>query len=182
MDPAPATPPASHVTIEHLPEGLVVTMPLPRSGCTIASLSAWLIAWVAGEVGGGAFLVATLSPPSLATLFALVWLAVWTGAGISALSVLALTVAGKEIITLSPDGLRRRAEAFGIGRTVSYEPREVEDLRVADDSSGQPAFIAFDYRGTTVRMGSRLVGDDAKRIVEALYEAGSVDTRSEPTA
>jgi len=45
-------PAPSRVTIERRPEGLVIAMPVPRSGCVIAFLGMWLSAWAVAEFAG----------------------------------------------------------------------------------------------------------------------------------
>jgi hypothetical protein len=71
---------------------------------------------------------------------------------------------------LAPGGLTRRIEAFGIGRTSTYDPALVEDLRVMGATRGGGAFFGFDYRGQTRRWGSGLSHEDARRIVDAMLE------------
>jgi len=171
MEATPTT--ASRLTIERTPSGLVVTMPIPRAGCPAAFLSVWLLGWLVGEVGVGATLLGGRTAPGPDTLFAVAWLIAWTAGGVAAASFLALLLAGREIVTLAPDGLRRRVAAFGIGRTTTYVPQEVEDLRVMVDRAGRPVFFGFEYRGRTARWGSGLVGDEAARIVEALKDFGA---------
>jgi hypothetical protein len=84
--------------------------------------------------------------------------------------VLALMLNGREHVTLAPSGLTRRIEAFGIGRTWTYDPALVEDLRVMDGSRGSGAFFGFDYKGQVRRWGSGLSQEDAQRIVDAMLE------------
>jgi hypothetical protein len=182
MDMSPAADTGRRATIEHLPEGLVVTMRVPRVGCVTLFLGFWLLGWVAGEVSGFTMLVSQISEPGFALGFAIVWLTGWTAGGLAALSFLALSIAGREIVTLTPQAMTRRIEAFGIGRTTSYVPQEVEGLRVVEDSRGGTPFFGFDYRGKTVRMGSGLSGDDAQRIVDALSRAGAVRSAARPPA
>ncbi len=163
----------SRVTIERRPEGLVVTMPVPRSGCTTAFLGVWLLGWAAGEIGVSGTLIEGIGHFTVDIAFTVVWLTVWTFAGAAASSLFALMLAGREIVTLAPDGLRRRVEAFGVGVTRTYVPAQVEDLRVMPASRGTGAFFGFEYGGKTLRWGSGLTQDDAERIVAALLEYGS---------
>jgi hypothetical protein len=160
----------SRVTIERRPEGLVVTMRVPRSGCVITFLGTWLCAWAVAELAGVMGLVESAGRLGPDTLFVVVWLAAWTAAGVGAGSFLALMLNGREHVTLAPAGLTRRIEAFGIGRTWTYDPALVEDLRVMDGSRGSGAFFGFDYKGQVRRWGSGLTRDDAHRIVEEMLE------------
>jgi hypothetical protein len=164
-----ATDPSS-VTIERRPEGLVVTMRVPRSGCVIAFLSVWLCAWAFAEFAGVMGLVEQARSLSADIIFVVVWVVAWTAAGAGAGSFLALMLNGREIITLAPAALQRRIEAFGIGRTSTWDPALVEDLRVMDGSRGSGAFFGFDYKGQTRRWGSGLSHDEAQRIVDAMLE------------
>jgi hypothetical protein len=163
----------SPVTIERTPDALVVTMPVPRVGCTMAFLGVWLTGWAFGEVAAIGALVQLLETPSAGLAFIIVWLLAWTVAGASAAASLAVMLNGLEIVTLAPDGLRRRIEAFGVGRTRTYEPTRVEDLRAVSASRGGGGFVAFDYGSRTVRFGSGLTAEDADRIVAALLEYGA---------
>lgn len=180
MDSPSTATPGSRALIERTPEGLVVTMRVPRVGCVTMFLGVWLTGWAFGEVTGIGALASQLSAPGPALAFAIIWIVGWTAGGLAALSFLALSIAGREIVTLTPQALSRRIEAFGIGRTTAYEPREVEGLRMMEDGKGGTSFFGFDYRGRTVRMGSGLGGDDAARIVDALSRAGAVRSPGPP--
>lgn len=163
-------PAPSRVTIERRPEGLVIAMPVPRSGCVIAFLGMWLSAWAVAEFAGVMGLIEQAGRLGPDALFIVVWLAAWTAAGAGAGSFLALMLNGREVVTLAPGALQRRIEAFGIGRTKTYDPALVEDLRVMDGSRGSGAFFGFDYKGSVRRWGSGLSHDDAHRIVDAMLE------------
>lgn len=168
-----ATPPTLGPLIEPAPDGLTVTMQVPRTGCVAAFLAVSLCGWAVGE----ASVIRALfeSPPhaDLEGLFTVAWLLGWTAGGAAAAAFLALTLKGREIVTLSPDDLRRRIEAFGIGYTWRYDPALVTDLRVMPPSRGPGAFFGFEYGPRRVRFGSGLSVDDATRIVEALLERGA---------
>jgi hypothetical protein len=163
-------PVSSSVSVERRPEGLVITMRVPRSGCTIAFLSVWLCAWAFAEFAGVLGLVEGIRGPSEEIAAIAVWLTAWTLAGAGAGSFLALMLNGRERVTLAPSALTRRIEAFGIGVTRTYDPALVEDLRVMDASRGGGAFFGFDYKGGVRRWGSGLSQDDARRVVEAMLE------------
>jgi hypothetical protein len=168
-----ATTPSSGPTIERTPEGLTVTMDVPRMVWVSAFLALWLCGWAIGEISVILALFQRIAHPGLDLLFTVVWLAGWTAGGAAAAAFFALTVKGREIVTLAPDGLRRRIEAFGLGYTWSYDPVLVTDLRVMPSSGGPGAFFGFEYGQRRVRFGSGLTADDAARIVEMLLEAGA---------
>lgn len=142
-------------------------------GCVAAVLGAWLCGWAVGEIGGLRALFERPPHADLDLLFAVVWLVGWTAGGAAAAAFLALTLKGREIVTLAPDGLRRRIEAFGVGYTWRYDPALVRDLRVMTASRGSGAYFGFEYGQRRVRFGSGLSAQDAARVVEALLEAGA---------
>lgn len=160
-------------SIERRPEGLVVTMRVPRSGCSIAFLAVWLLLWLVGESVGVLVVVATSGRFGFPAVFAWVWIALWTFAGATAAASLAVLLNGLEIVTLSPDGLSRRVEAFGIGRTRTYDPTKVEELRAVDSPGGKRASIGFEYEGRTHRWGSGLTPESAKTVVDAMLAYGA---------
>jgi hypothetical protein len=166
MEPA-SRPPSSSVTVERTPEGLVVTMPVPRSGCSIGFLSVWLLGWMAGEYAAVSTLMERFRGLDSGMAFLLFWLVFWTAGGAAAATALATMLAGREIVTLAPSGLHRRIEAFGVGFTSTFDPTMVEDLR------GGGAFFGFEYAGKTVRWGSGLTEGDAQGIVAAMLEYGA---------
>jgi hypothetical protein len=170
MDP---TPPSTDPTIERTPDGLTVTMNVPRMTPISVFLAVWLCGWAVGEFSALRVLIERIAHPGLDLLFTAAWLLAWSAGGAAAAAFLALTLKGREIVTLAPDGLRRRIEAFGIGYTWCYEPPLVTDLRVMPASRGPGAFFGFEYGQRRVRFGSGLTPDDAARIVEALLEAGA---------
>jgi hypothetical protein len=163
-----STPAPSTITIERAPEGLVISMPVPRSGCSITFLAVWLLGWVAGEYAALSTLIGRLGALDSGMAFLLFWLLCWTAAGVAAAAALAAMLAGLETVTLAPDALRRRISAFGVGFTRAYDPARVDDLRVMPAASG--AFFGFEYAGRTHRWGSGLTPDDAQRIVAAMLE------------
>lgn len=168
-----AIPETTGLTIEHAPEGLVVTMAVPRMGFVAVFLGVWLCGWAVGEFSGVRALFERLPHADLDLLFTAVWLVGWTAGGAAAAAFLALAVKGREIVTLAPDGLRRRIEAFGVGYTWRYDPALVRDLRVMPASRGSGAFFGFEYGERRVRFGSGLSPEAAARVVEALLEAGA---------
>jgi hypothetical protein len=174
--------PVTGPSIERTPEGLTVTMKVPRMGCISAFLGAWLCAWAVGEISGLSALFERLPHADIELLFTVVWLLGWSAAGGAAAAFLALTLNGREIVMLAPDGLRRRIEAFGIGYTWRYEPALVSDLRVMPPSRGSGAFFGFEYGQRRVRFGSGLTAQDAARIVDALLEAGAQPGGGAPPA
>jgi hypothetical protein len=163
----------SSVTIERTPAGLVITMPVPRSGCAISFLSVWLLGWALGEYTAAVTLIERFGALDPGMAFLLTWLVLWTAGGAAAATALATMLGGCETITLAPDGLRRRIAAFGVGVTRVWDPTRVEDLRVMPAGRGSGAFFGFEYGRRTLRWGSGLSQDDARAIVEAMLEYGS---------
>jgi hypothetical protein len=145
--------------VEELPGGLRIPMRARRVGCTIGFLTVWLMGWSVGEcLVANDFFFGTESLAS--RLLLLVWLLPWTAFGIACMAVLAFMLNGREILTIDGNGVSRRIEAFGIGRTKQWPVGEVGNFRAAG------SFLQFDVRGKTIRTGTDLSESSATRIAE----------------
>lgn len=161
--------------IEDSPTGLRVIMPVPRVGCVMVFIGAWMLGWVAGELSAlnalfnqGAFF-------SAGTVFLLVWLAGWTVGGVLFGSILLLMVDGREILSFEPGLVRRRVEFFRWGLSWRYPLESVTNLRPTGDESGVKSFVSFDYAGPkgdkTIRVGSGLTETTAEKVAERVWAA-----------
>jgi hypothetical protein len=157
-------------SIEPTPDGLTVVMPAPRAGCAVAFLGTWLAGWLVGELSALRALAAEAAHLTPASAFVGFWLLGWTLAGAATAAVLAFVLDGAEVLTLAPDALVRRAEAFGRGLTWRYELGRVRDLRTEASGTGEKTFIGFEYDDRHVRLGTGLTEYDARAIVEAFAE------------
>lgn len=161
-------------SIDDTPDGLRITMPVPRVGCATAFLAVWLVGWVVGEVSalrarfsiGGSFV------PAYA--FLLIWLAGWTIAGVVTGWALLMSLDGREIVTIGDGVIRRRAEAFSLGLSWRYPLARCGNLRPTGGDDGLKDFVSFDYAATkgekTVRFGSGLTESRAEEIAERVWE------------
>lgn len=150
-------PPSS--LVEELPGGLRIPMQARRVGCIIGFLTMWLMGWAvsASFIARDLFFGGEGLPERLLLL---AWLLPWTAFGVACAGVLAFMLNGREILTIDGNGVSRRIEAFGVGRTWQWPTGEVTSFR----ASG--AFLSFDVRGKTMRTGTDLTEGSAKRIAE----------------
>jgi hypothetical protein len=150
-------PPSS--LVEEVPGGLRIPMRARRVGCTIGFLTAWLMGWTFGAsfVARALFFGSEGLPERLLLL---AWLMPMAAFGVACAGVLAFMLNGSEILTIDGNGVSRRIEAFGIGRTWQWPVGEVTSFC----ASG--AFLCFDVRGKTLRTGTDLTESSAKRIAE----------------
>ena len=158
------------------PRGLEFVVPAKRMICRTTVLGFWLCGWAFGEVtvinqlisrghnGGGWFL--------------LVWLALWTIGGVSALYAFLWSLFGKERVLLSHDRLSIRREVLGLSRAREYRLADIENLRVSPQSYSPFDFssslqfwgigggpIAFDYGASTVRFAASIAESEADSVV-----------------
>jgi hypothetical protein len=165
----------STTTIEETPEGLRITMPVPRMGCVSVFLGVWLVAWAAGEISAITAVVAMGTSFAPGSAFLLLWLTGWTLAGAGAAGALMMSIAGREIVTVGAGLIRRRAEAFGLGLSWRYPLERCGNFRPTAGSGGDKTFITFDYASEKgehpVRFGSGLTETSAADIVERVWAA-----------
>lgn len=162
-------------SIKVTPDELRVVMPVPRVGCVMVFLGAWLIGWFAGEFSALNALFTQDSFFSPATLFLLVWLVGWTAGGFIFGSIFLLMVDGREILIFEQNLVRRRVEFFRWGLSWRYPLTAVENLRLTGDESGVKSFVSFDYAGPkgdkTIRVGTGLTENTAEEVVERVWAA-----------
>jgi len=160
-------------SIEDTPDGLRITMSIPRVGCVSIFLAVWLVGWAAGEFSVLWVLSSIERPFIPAYAFLILWLAAWTLSGLFAAWALLMSLDGREIVTIGNGAIRRRAEAFFAGLSWRYPLESCRNLRPTGDSSGTRTFISFDYAGIrrehTVRFGSGLTESDAEEIAERMW-------------
>jgi hypothetical protein len=131
-----------HRVIEEA-DGIAIRIPSRRNVFILAFLTLWLCGWAVGEVSAPvAFFSGAKKDPGTAA-FMLFWLCGWTIGGAVAFSVWLWQFKGCEVIAISPAGLSIRHEVIGYGRTKSYDPSEIRDLRVAP-----PTYNPFDFRSS----------------------------------
>ena len=89
------------------------------------------------------------------------WLVGWLAGELLAVAVLAFLINGREVLEIDDAELRLRAEALGRSWTRRYPLAEAANLRPVASSGGSLDFLAFEYRGKTVRFGTDLSEADA---------------------
>jgi hypothetical protein len=156
----------------------MIEIPARRNWFVILFLGFWLCGWALGEVmvpikffGGGV--------PAPAALFSLVWLGAWTLGGATAITIFAWMLAGREVITVTRDGLSIRRQVRGFGHTRTYDIAHLSRLRLEPhsynifDPQMALAFyglgggrVAFDYGSSTVRFDNRIDEPDALKVIE----------------
>ena len=160
-------------SIEETPDGLRITMPVPRVGFVAVFMTLWLVGWAAGEISALRALFSMGLSFVPGTAFMLFWLAGWTVGGVAAAGVLLMTLDGREVLTVAGGILRRRAEAFSLGLSWRYPLERCSNLRPTGGSGEEKTFISFDYAATkgeqTVRLGSGLTESSAEEIAERVW-------------
>jgi hypothetical protein len=162
-------------SIDETPDGLRITMPVPRIGCVAAFMTVWLLGWAVGEVSAvrALFSMGTSFAPGSA--FLLIWLAGWTVGGVFAAGTLLMMIDGREVVTVGNGIIRRRAEAFGKGLSWRYPLERCGNLRPTGGSDGDRTFISFDFAAKkgeqTIRFGSGLTESRADEIAERVWAA-----------
>lgn len=161
--------PGYRPSIEQGPEGLVVAMQAPRSGCLLGFLGVWFVGWTFGGLSAIRAVAGADSLLHPVTLFMLVWLAGWLLGELAVGYFILFMAFGTEKIVVDGQTIGRYAEIFGWRLGKRYSLEDATNLRAAghgDDDSR--TFIAFDHAGTTVYMGTGLNETEAVRIAEAI--------------
>ena len=167
-------------TIQDTFNGIEATIPAARNGFVLLFMSAWIVGWGVGELSAIHQLLSHGNGPP--ELFMLAWLAGWTMGGAWAAGTIAWQLGGREVVVVGPSTLQHRIEAFGIGRTRTYQLADVKDFRTvelvrspfANQSAWLPSFtgsvgaVAFDYGARTYRFAPSLDEAEAKLLVSKL--------------
>jgi hypothetical protein len=184
------SPTAARSTIEVVPRGLRIVIPVRRHLFTILFLGFWLLGWAFGEVTAAAALVChgagvdcgpfqPTGPEGGASLFLLIWLLAWTVGGVAALAAWLWVAFGREIVTVTDRAVTVRRDVLGRGRGREHDMAHVRGLRVSAApfnpwdpggalrmwGMGGAGTIAFDYGARTVRFGGGLDEAEARQIV-----------------
>jgi hypothetical protein len=164
------------VPIEHDGTTLRITIPAESRILPLTFLAVWSVIWVAGGIG----IVLKLWRGEVddARSFMLFWSVMWAFGTIWALYSLIWTLAGKEIIELSPTMLRYRQQTPFFSRGKEYTVSNITNLRTtaltyADIYSPRvPPFahfdrcaVCFDYGPNTHRIAFALRETDAKYVI-----------------
>ena len=181
--------------IEDLGMSTQITIPAKKNWLSLIFLAIWLTGWLCGELFALTMLLSSISA-LLAELFGfsigwieldsegtgaviggfmLVWLAIWTWGGYSAVRSFLWQVAGKEIIEVSRMGIKLSRPILGLGKVKEYQAGEIVDLRILEDHERiQKKTIAglntliFDYEFDMIEFGGGLTPIETKSILEEI--------------
>jgi len=120
-----------------------------------AFLAIWLFGWTAFGVRGINVLLEK-SPPTLP-----LWPLGWAFGEIMMILFTLFLVAGREIITITPDFLKCKRQIFAFGLNRQYFLHEVTNLRRQLPMGRRAGRLAFDYEGRTLKLVSDITADEA---------------------
>jgi hypothetical protein len=169
--------PTAKASVFDTPEGLVINIPSAKNWFVVLFIGFWLCGWAFGEVS----VIRQLATGKAngAGLFLLAWLGAWTVGGCAAIYFWLFTVAGHEIVSLTPPtSLAIRRDILGFGRSREYDLPSVQNLRIDNTavngrSTGGFSLpfggkIAFDYGSKTFRFGAGVDEAEASDLIEVL--------------
>lgn len=173
--------------VEPAAGGVEVTMPSRRNYVFAALQLVWLGFWVYALVGIVPNIFDANGPNPSQTTFLVVWTVGWVAGGCFVAALFLWTVAGRERLTIGPDGVVLRREAAGIGRSRRFELRAVKALRIVENAGESAPFglfagrgdpfgtragsLAFDYGAKTIRFGSGIDAAEAKYVISKIIAA-----------
>jgi hypothetical protein len=174
-----APPPEPGSRIQELGDRLIVRFRPHRSWGEIAFLTFWLTFWT---VGGIAAISALPDAGPGERAFMLLWLCGWAFGACVVIAIIAWQLAGRELLTVTPECLEVRQEIRRFARTKTYDAGLVHDVRAArvpsdEDEKPRKDFclqVWYDEKKVPVGegMGER----------EAEYIASTVLSRIRPRA
>jgi hypothetical protein len=170
--------PTGKTSVFDSPEGLVINIPAAKSWFIILFIGFWLCGWAFGEFSVIRQL-ATGKAPGGAVLFMFGWLGAWTVGGCFAISFWLWSMAGHEIVSLTPTSLTIRRDILGFGRSREYDLPSVKNLRIDNTAVNGRYYqgfsltpgggtIAFDYGAKTFRFGGGVDQAEASHLIELL--------------
>jgi hypothetical protein len=162
--------------------GLRVIIGPLRNPAITCFIVLWGFAWLMGEFGVSARLLAALWKGESSGLpFGVLWLTVWTYAGISTCLLGFSNQFGREVVVLRGTVLELRDEVGFLVRSKDFNLAEVRNLRYsalspwggiagspvnhARASRGVRGSLAFDHGGKTYRFGRGLSEYDSRRLI-----------------
>jgi hypothetical protein len=158
-----------------------VVIPARRNWLILLFLVAWLGGWIMGEVTVSKQLLNIADRTPVA--FLSFWLVGWTIGGIFVMGAVVWQLAGREVITVNSSSLLYRVEAFGLGRSRSFQTSEVKNFRSTEYAASPfmnqrtllPPLVgagygpvAFDYGARTFRIAPSLDEAEARILVNEM--------------
>lgn len=184
--------------VENLGMSTQITIPAKKNWLSLIFMGIWLTGWLFGELFALGILFSSIGGllarsfgirvfeffeffmdigGAFVGVFVLVWLAIWTVGGYSALRTFLWQLAGKEVIEASHTGIQLSRPIFGLGKVKEYEANEIADVRLLGNDErtrkkniAGPNQLAFDYGFGTVEFGGGLTPAEAKEILEEITE------------
>jgi len=161
----PARSQIRRVTIRRTDDGLGIHNPTRGSVPLILFLLAWLVGWGAGvRFAGGEILDGAPWP---ATVFLVIWLAIWTLAGVAVIYAAGWQIGGVERLFIISDVLVTETGIGPFRRRRHYPVSSISNLRAAKDNGPHSGAllkigrIEFEADGKRRSFGIEL--DDAER-------------------
>jgi hypothetical protein len=182
--------PTAKASVLDTPVGLVINIPAAKNWFVILFVGFWLCGWAFGEVSV-IHELATGKARGGVSLFMIGWLGAWTVGGCAAISFWLWSIAGHEIVSLTPTSLAIRRDILGFGWSREYDLPSVKNLRIDTTDvnsrfnrgfSPQMRFggtIAFDYGAKTFRFGGGVDEAEASQLIELLKSRYSFDAPSQ---
>lgn len=172
---------SSRVAIQQSFSELTIEIRNRRNWLVVMFLSFWLIGWAMGE-GFAVQQVIAGDTPLPARLFILFWLTIWSIVGLFVMYIMAMQLAGKEIITLNRSEMRIKKSVLEYGRERHYELFDIENIGYEQKSRaltsrrelinkvgmGAGRGLYFSYRGKTITFAQSAEPDEMRKILEQL--------------
>ena len=163
---------------------LQIIIPAKRNWFVLLFLGAWICGWVMGELFAIGSLTGLLFGKSVGSLFILFWLVGWTVGGFFAFNVFLWNLRGKEIVTIGQGTLSIVKKGALIGKSKTYDLKEVKNMRVQDDAPDygifgrrndlaafkQSGIIRFDYGFKTIKFADGIDEAEANYLLEKMKE------------
>ena len=182
------TPFPTHFAAAALSDRLVITLPAHRNWFVVAAFGAWELACLGVDLsllgsalgGSGAEQASASAEESLAyEMFTLLLCVVWTYGGGIALQCLLWQLTGREVVEVSPAGIRLARVMLGHTEEKMYRAERIHKLRVSpiahlSNGCGKPpqlycsvGTLAFTYGDETIWFGTNDLAESA-RVIKAI--------------
>ncbi|NKQ36395.1 MAG: hypothetical protein HF973_12355 [Chloroflexi bacterium] len=159
----------SRYTVEALGDRVIVRIPNHKHWLQMGVIGFWLVFWLLGWTG-----TTTQAIWNRNDLVLLVWLVFWVAGGLAAIASLVWQLAGEMVLEADRYALRVRWQVWGVSWTKAYVASDVRNLRVRPLGYGRDTLgwatgpIMFDYRGTTIHLGTGVNEEEARQIVQVI--------------
>ena len=191
-------PPIERHTVQDDGAALRISIPSRKNTFFLIFTGFWLVCWAAGEIFVGGMVIAGIinllfDTPVIAGVdgislagggcFILIWLLFWTVGGGFMLYGFLWQLVGREVVTVSYEGITTQRAVFRFGRKKEYLAAHIKDLRVSPWSLPTSMFgwnrmgymwgmsggmLAFDYGAQTFRFGAGVDEAEAKQILDKI--------------